>query len=246
METDFDNIIAKINKFNNNIDSYYTEEDMNQFKIKYNESIQGIRLLLQLHKKVEPLDSCYKSCYKHYMSYKNTTMKLILQGFSDIIEECKSINSNINSKNSMYPYLSLYKAYNLSIEILNVLTKPKFDYIMVHDLLSIYMKNCERFISEETKKLNDMYEYECIVNKNKQWKCPICTEHEPQDNLVWISTKDPMEEYRKNGHTIPEPCGHKFHESCISEWFKTNNTCPLDRIKVDFIMHYKPDTNHDD
>jgi hypothetical protein len=244
METEFDSTILVINTFSNNIDSFYTEEDCNKFKLKYNEWIQGIQLLLRVYKRAETLDFNYRSSRKHYMSYKIGTMDNILKGFREIIEECKLINSNIDILTDSYK--SLNQAYFLSIEIVNLLTKSKFDYIMVHDLLSIYIMNCKRFIKEGITKLDDFYKYECITNKNRQWTCPICTEHDPQYNLVWISVTDPEKEYSKNGYTVPEKCGHKFHESCIKEWFKRNDTCPLDRNKVNFIMHYKPTTNHDD
>lgn len=35
------------------------------------------------------------------------------------------------------------------------------------------------------------------------------------------------------------PCDHTFHDSCVAEWLKRNNTCPLCRTIVD---SYKKET----
>ncbi len=35
-----------------------------------------------------------------------------------------------------------------------------------------------------------------------------------------------------NNEFIKLPCNHKFHDSCIKEWNKKNNTCPLCRSIV--------------
>lgn len=53
---------------------------------------------------------------------------------------------------------------------------------------------------------------EPLLEKNK---CPICLECE---NLVSLE------------------CQHEFHQGCIDEWFKQNNTCPLCRFKFDHII----------
>mmetsp|Transcript_42362 Transcript_42362/g.65011 ORF Transcript_42362/g.65011 Transcript_42362/m.65011 type:complete len:112 (+) Transcript_42362:1190-1525(+) len=43
-------------------------------------------------------------------------------------------------------------------------------------------------------------------------ECPIC-----------------MEEYTANDDVVTLPCNEKhfFHEHCIKDWLKTNNSCPL-------------------
>ena len=31
---------------------------------------------------------------------------------------------------------------------------------------------------------------------------------------------------------IPLKCGHAFHDECVLEWFKINNTCPNCRCVI--------------
>ncbi|KAI3447033.1 hypothetical protein Pfo_003698 [Paulownia fortunei] len=41
-----------------------------------------------------------------------------------------------------------------------------------------------------------------------------------------------MEGFRLGGAGKQVPCGHVFHENCISQWLSIHNSCPLCRGKV--------------
>ena len=41
-----------------------------------------------------------------------------------------------------------------------------------------------------------------------------------------------MCDYEVGNEVITMPCGHKFHESCLTQWLKSNHTCPVCRDKV--------------
>lgn len=36
----------------------------------------------------------------------------------------------------------------------------------------------------------------------------------------------------ENVSNVPLKCGHVFHDKCVLEWFKTNNTCPNCRSTI--------------
>lgn len=47
-------------------------------------------------------------------------------------------------------------------------------------------------------------------------ECPVCKDEFPVGQIVLVL-----------------PCKHIFHEECIKEWLKRNNTCPVCRFAVD-------------
>lgn len=42
-----------------------------------------------------------------------------------------------------------------------------------------------------------------------------------------------LTKYEINDKVIILPCTHLFHTKCISDWFKTQNTCPICKYKID-------------
>ncbi|RIA96346.1 hypothetical protein C1645_673826, partial [Glomus cerebriforme] len=56
---------------------------------------------------------------------------------------------------------------------------------------------------------------------NSQASCPICLEH------FSLSTEQEHDPVRQM------PCGHVFCESCLFQWLRQNNTCPLCRKEIE-------------
>ena len=50
----------------------------------------------------------------------------------------------------------------------------------------------------------------------EEQECPVCKDEFPVGQVVLVL-----------------PCKHIFHEECIKEWLKRNNTCPVCRFAVD-------------
>lgn len=42
-----------------------------------------------------------------------------------------------------------------------------------------------------------------------------------------------MTQYEKDDKILTIPCCHLYHTECILDWFKTKNTCPICKFKVD-------------
>ncbi len=42
-----------------------------------------------------------------------------------------------------------------------------------------------------------------------------------------------LSEIKKGKNTILLPCKHMFHSKCITDWLKSNNTCPMCRKEID-------------
>lgn len=63
-------------------------------------------------------------------------------------------------------------------------------------------------------------------------ECAICLEsfHHVNINAANHVHDDDEEEKKKAATRVVRECGHKFHEKCLSEWFKRGRkTCPLCR-----------------
>ena len=41
-----------------------------------------------------------------------------------------------------------------------------------------------------------------------------------------------MSEYEEGDNVMTISCLHRFHEDCINEWLKDNNTCPVCKLEV--------------
>ena len=42
-----------------------------------------------------------------------------------------------------------------------------------------------------------------------------------------------MTQYEKGDKILTIPCCHLYHMECIKDWFKSKNTCPICKFKVD-------------
>lgn len=89
----------------------------------------------------------------------------------------------------------------------------------------------------------------CLTDNNLN--CPLCNSEfiEFIDDFFWtilVSSPEPfhLESYRlaEPGHEecpicmnidsdqqVSLPCGHEFHEKCLSKWLPTSRTCPMCR-----------------
>jgi hypothetical protein len=71
------------------------------------------------------------------------------------------------------------------------------------------LKKLKRF------KMNEKY---CKKDKSGKLENPSC--------CICIS------DITTNQQTVLLPCGHMFHDSCVVEWLKKNNTCPVCRFQL--------------
>jgi hypothetical protein len=54
-----------------------------------------------------------------------------------------------------------------------------------------------------------------------------------------------MCKYEKGEKAIIVPCTHIFHTTCIKDWFKTQNSCPICKFKLDGnIMNGEGEEDH--
>lgn len=58
--------------------------------------------------------------------------------------------------------------------------------------------------------------------------------YNPQDFKATSECCICMSEFQEDEDVTPLPCNiaHYFHAQCVTEWLKTNNTCPLCRKVV--------------
>ena len=57
--------------------------------------------------------------------------------------------------------------------------------------------------------------------------CPICMEDKEQHDLNREADAPPYETAFRHG-----ACGHRFHESCLSEWMQQTENCPVCRAEI--------------
>ena len=75
----------------------------------------------------------------------------------------------------------------------------------------------ERPLSEAAQR-GQLRRFKNNDSKNKESKdCSVCLEK--------MKKGEQMTELKK--------CGHQFHTSCVDEWFKTKNTCPVCRFELE-------------
>lgn len=82
-------------------------------------------------------------------------------------------------------------------------------YIIEHDLQQYFKK--EKEVDLDYSKVK--YYYEPLY---EQENCPIC-----------------LKKLRNN--SVKTSCEHKFHQKCLKEWKKHNNSCPLCRQENTFF-----------
>jgi hypothetical protein len=42
-----------------------------------------------------------------------------------------------------------------------------------------------------------------------------------------------MNQYKQGEKILTIPCCHIYHSECIKDWFKSNDTCPICKFKLD-------------
>ena len=76
-------------------------------------------------------------------------------------------------------------------------------------------------------------EIEKSENNNKMVEnifCCICLSEINEINEINENESDKNKENKEN--KVLKECDHVFHETCIKEWIKINETCPICRSKI--------------
>ena len=60
-----------------------------------------------------------------------------------------------------------------------------------------------------------------------------------------------LEKMKAGDEVLRLPCLHVFHNKCISKWFRTSKTCPIDQLKIPDLLnqninHGNPHVGHID
>ena len=64
-------------------------------------------------------------------------------------------------------------------------------------------------------KIVKIKEHKFIDDESSSEICPIC-----------------LDNYKKDDILNELKCGHKYHNTCIDDWIKNNNNCPLCRLSI--------------
>ena len=136
----------------------------------------------------------------------------------------------------------VYKTYISNYELYNSFlykNSNKIVYTIISIIIGIiFFWNIISYVPESERE-NKIKEF---LNRNKDKKikkifnesCIICLEYfMPEEDKLKIENLFDKKKLKQEKTTFLE-CGHQFHERCIIEWLKTQNKCPLCRIKVKY------------
>lgn len=101
---------------------------------------------------------------------------------------------------------------NLDIEIILLIPQPFSDFSNYHSILNRSLND-----NELRKNNNINTNLKPIENKKENCQCSIC-----------------FEKIAINEKTFELDCKHDFHESCLNNWIKYKQNCPICRKSVPF------------
>jgi len=105
----------------------------------------------------------------------------------------------------------------LKIQILG--TFIVYGILMILSIFVIFMVYCVDCFSHIPAILREKksLQFQTVVIPNQTDECCICLDTD--NTLVWSIL----------------PCGHKFHNSCVSTWLHSHQTCPVCRLRINPI-----------
>ena len=117
-----------------------------------------------------------------------------------------------------HPSPNDYNQNNYNYTYDNVIISESFEYFLICVLLCSGWVSCFNLL--KTCSIN------CIKSIRMKNKIKIKkVDSDDEDNLL-NECSICLENYKKDDMIIILSCNHIYHEECLKEWFKNNNTCP--------------------
>jgi len=112
-----------------------------------------------------------------------------------------------------YNYSSSEDTISESFEYFLICVLLCGSWLSCFDLIKTCSSNCIK--SCRTKNRVTIKKVDSDDEDNLLNECSICLENYKKDDMIIILA-----------------CDHNFHESCLKEWFKNNNSCPHCRENI--------------
>lgn len=113
----------------------------------------------------------------------------------------------------------------------------------------------EKDLSSKKRKQGEIDEDEDEENPDTKYKSKKRAKDNRANPIPINNSQDQTEKEMKSSEKVKQPvythypivmkCGHVFGASCLSEWFKTNSSCPLCRKKIPNVMETATEDSRD-
>ena len=125
----------------------------------------------------------------------------------------KPFQNDYNQNDYNYNYSSDEDTISESFEYFLICVLVCGSWLSCFDLIKTCSTNCIK--SFRTKKKVTIKKIDSDDEDNLLNECSICLENYKKDDMIIILS-----------------CNHNFHEPCLKEWSKNNNSCPHCRENI--------------